>query len=116
MYATKNIVMIALMQVGVIVAGVLGAGTSWKWLTSFNPLPAPAGMVLLMNYGASALILPLVWAILVLRLRGRATISEDMKNLACFSGVLLLLALGIGMGYIILSPWFDVDWHMSQES
>ena len=115
MFSIKNVVTVALMQVGVIVAGVLGAGASWKWLKSFSVLPIPMPMAMLMNYGVAGLVIPLIWITLVLQVRHRSDISEDMKSVAFISGIILLIGLVIGIGYAVLSPWFTVDWHRPQE-
>jgi hypothetical protein len=106
MFTVRNTVLVALMQVGVIVAGVLAAGVSHKWWTTFGARVLPPVTIWLMNYGVITLILPLVWSILVLRLRQRPGVSEDVKNLAFFSGILLLIALCGLIGYAVLEPWF----------
>jgi hypothetical protein len=115
MFSIKNVVTVALMQVGVIVAGILGAGASWKWLKSFSVLPIPMPIAMLMNYGVAGLVIPLIWIMLVLQVRNRPDISEDMKSVAFISGIILLIGLVIGIGYTVLSPWFTVDWHRPQE-
>lgn len=108
MFSVRNAVLVAIMQVGVIVAGILAAGLVFKAWTSMNaPLPLPAAM--LVNYGVLGFAIPLTWSIVALFLRGRSEVSDDLKNLAFWLGVLVLLALGFFVVYADLSPWLTFD-------
>ena len=111
MFTVRNAVRVAIMQVGVIVAGVLGAGVSGKWWTAmFAPTPLPVSIATMMSYGPMALAIPLIWILAVLGLRNRANVSDDAKNAAFWSGVIILGMLSLVVGYAVLSPWFNVDW------
>jgi hypothetical protein len=110
MFSTKNAVVVALMQTGVIVGGVLAAGTSGKvWKTMFGPGTVPASLVQLMTLGPLALVIPLVWIVSVLVLRQRAEVSDDAKSLGFGAGVLILVALILSIGAVVLRPWLGVD-------
>ena len=111
MSTVRNIVLVALMQVGVIVGGVLGAGVSHKWWTSFG-IALPPSTLLLMNYGVIALVMPLIWGVCTLRLRQTPEVPEEIKALVFFSGILLLAFLCLIVGYAVLEPWLNVDWGM----
>ncbi len=116
MFTIRNAVLVALMQIGVIVAGVLAAAVDNKWWTSMGALALPPPTSILMNYGVAALAMPAVWIIIVLLLRGRPNVSDDVKAFAFFSGTILLLTLGVFVGYAVLTPWFHVEWGMAHEN
>jgi hypothetical protein len=110
MFHIKNAVLVAIMQTGVIVGGVLGAGTSYKVWKTFSGLDTvPSSISLLMNLGPLALVVPPVWIASVLVLRLRPEVSDDAKSLAFTTGIIILLALGLLMGGAIITPWFGVD-------
>lgn len=109
MFTIRNAVLIALMQIGVIVAGVLAAGVCNKWWASMGGGGLPLPMLILMNYGVIALAIPVVWIVLVLQLRNRSEASEDVKDFAFLSGIILLVAFCIFVGYAVLTPWLQVD-------
>jgi len=60
-FTTRNTVILALVQVGVIVLGVLAAGAAHKWYTTFN-MRLPSSTILVAEYGFLALVLPLAWS------------------------------------------------------
>jgi hypothetical protein len=113
MFTIRNAVLVALLQVGVIMAGVLGAGASRKcWAAFEDPLPVPHSILLMMNYGPVALLIPLVWVPTVLLLRERPGVTETARDWAFFSGIILIILLLLLIGDAILRPWFGVDWHL----
>lgn len=92
------------MQVGVIVAGVLGAGVCHRvWLSRDWPLPPL--VALLYNYGIAGLLIPMAWAIGAVALQIRAGVSEDVRVLMFWLGVLALIALVVFVAYADVSPW-----------
>ena len=112
MASIKNTVIVALMQVGVIVFGVLGAAITCKQFSSMGAIISVLP-VMLMHYGAFGFVLPLVWSATTLLLCRRPDISDDLKRLAFWSGVLLLLSLAVFMAYADVTPWLNVMWRMS---
>ena len=97
------------MQVGVIVAGVLASGFWHKFSTSSNmAMPFPASM--LFNYGIVGFAIPLVWIIFTLLLRGRSEVSDDIKSLAFWFGIFVLIGLAIFVLYADVSPCFRIMW------
>jgi hypothetical protein len=105
-FTRRNMAIVGLFQVGVIVAGVLAAGVTHKWFTTFNAR-LPSSTILLAEYGFLALVLPVVWiavALLALR-REDDPDSESVRWLAFLSGIVVLLLLLLGIVYAVVSPW-----------
>jgi hypothetical protein len=101
--------MVAVMQVGVIVAGVLAAGLCHKGFAS-QGLAVPGPATMLYGYGVLGLFIPLVWGAGALGLQIRSGVSEEVKTLIFWSGVLLLIALSVFVIYADVSPWLQVLW------
>ena len=113
MFTVQNAVRVALAQVGVIVFGVLGAATSRRCWTAFDGfIPVPDAITLAVHYGPLAMVVPLIWICLALTLRQRPGVSEDVKNLAFWAGLLLALGLAWGFGVADVGPWFGNDFNM----
>ncbi len=109
MFSIKNAVYVAIMQVGVIVVGVLAAGLSYKaWSDMGMALPTPIAM--LINHTLLFLAIPLVWITFALLVRSRPEASDNVKNLAFWSGALLLIALVVFVFHADVTPWFNIDW------
>ena len=80
MASIRNTVVVAIMQVGVIVAAVLAAGVCHRvWLSRDWPLPPL--VTLFYNYGIAGLLIPLTWAAAAAVLQTRAGVSEDVRVL-----------------------------------
>ena len=92
MVSIRNIVMVAIMQVAVIVAGVLAAGVCIRVFTS-NSIAIPFFASLLYRYGVAILVIPLAWVTGAVVLQLRPTVSDNVKILMFWAGILLLLAL-----------------------
>jgi hypothetical protein len=104
MGSIRNTVVVAIMQVGVIVAGVLAAGLCLRvWIS--RDWPSPPLVALLYNYGIVGLLIPLAWAAGAVALQTRAGVSEDVRVLMFWLGVLVLIALAAFVAYADLSPW-----------
>jgi len=109
MASIRNIVVVAIMQVGVIVAGVLAAGICHKFFTGDNlPIPAPA--LLLYAHGFIGFIIPLAWSIVTVILFLRPDVSDDVRTLMFWAGVLVLVVMAAFCLYADLSPWFRIGW------
>ena len=107
MASIKNIVIVALSQIGVIVFGVLGAGIFHKESSLMGVLmPAPVAM--LYRYGFAGLAIPLAWGAGAVVLQLRANVSDDIRNLMFALGVLLLVAGAIFCLYADISPWLNL--------
>jgi hypothetical protein len=108
MASIKNIVIVAISQVGVIVFGVLGAGICRKYGV-LVPLPT----VILYNCGVMGLSIPLTWSIGAVALQLRENVSDDIKTLMFGLGVLVLVALAIFCLYADISPWLNIMWNLN---
>jgi hypothetical protein len=102
-FTKRNTAILALVQGGVLVAGVLAACVDHKWYTVANVRP-PTPTALLAEYGFLALVLPLVWVTIALRVQQRNE-DADSKALVFGSGILLLLLLLLGIGYAVVLPF-----------
>jgi len=112
MFTVRNATLVAIMQVGVIVAGVLASGLWHKFATeSRMEMPFPASLIY--YYGAIGFAIPFIWIICVLALRSRDTIPDEIKSLSFWLGVLVLIALVILVIYANVSPCFRIMWNLS---
>jgi hypothetical protein len=111
MFTIYNATLVAVMQVGVIVAGVLASGLWHKFTTeSRMDMPFPASLIYL--YGTIGFAIPLVWITCALLLLSRDKTSDEIKRLGFLVGVLILVALVIFMAYANVSPCFRIMWHI----
>jgi hypothetical protein len=101
MVTVRNIVILAIMQVGVIVAGVLASGLCHRVFTT-NGWDLPILVAMLYNYGVVALLIPLTWVTGAVALQLRAAVSDRIKILMFWTGLLILIGLAV---FII---WMDV--------
>lgn len=99
------------MQVGVIFAGVAASGL-WHKAAATSGVIIPPATRLLYNYGVLGFILPLAWLTAALWLNVRVEVSDEVKNLAFWSGILILVTLVAFMLYANVSPCFRIMWHM----
>jgi hypothetical protein len=104
-FTLRNLVILALVQVGLIVFSVLGAGLAWKWVSSFQIPSSPRERTLdaYSEYGGLLLILPLVWIIIAVDAFRRPD-TEEHDQFRAFA-----MLLGIGMTLVLL--W--VSWTYS---
>lgn len=94
-FTIRNAVVIALAQVAIIVAGILGAGATGRILeTNPNALMPPALQVLV-SYGAFLLVVPLAWITIALLIRRNPRCGDAIKVLTFVSGPVLALTLAI---------------------
>jgi CDP-diglyceride synthetase len=89
MGTTKNFVLLAVMQVGVVVMGILAAGTTGKVLSSANAFPSE-WTTRFVDFGILLLVLPPLWIWAVMKLHQSPNCSDRRRRLAFLSGVLLL--------------------------
>ena len=94
MVTIRNTVVVAIMQVGVIVAGVLAAGICHRMSVSSNTT-MPFLALALYGYGIVGLLIPLAWVTGAVVLQLRANISDGVKVLMFWLGILLLISLAI---------------------
>lgn len=99
-FTTRNTLIVALVQVGVIVGGVLAAGACQKSYTGSGMTP-PAALAALADYGLVALVLPAAWVTIALVARRR---SEDpfVRMCAFGGGIVLTLLLALVFGQVVV--------------
>jgi hypothetical protein len=91
-FSTRNLVIVALVQIGVIVLGTLTAGACLKWYASFNLMSRPPLLTtLLADYGFLALALPVAWLAIALYLNQRNKNVPGYNMGMLVTGVLLLV-------------------------
>jgi uncharacterized membrane protein YdcZ (DUF606 family) len=109
-FTKRNMVIVALFQVGVIVAGVLAAGATHKWHTTFNAR-LPQATTVLAEYGFVALVLPVAWVTAALTLPRRSEDPGAAAVVAFASGIVVLLVLLVVVGHAAIRPWLRlVGW------
>ena len=106
-FTTKNTVIVALAQIGVIVAGILAAGACHKWHTQ-AALPPPSSVTAVADYGFLALVFPLAWLVTALQINRRHKESAIATIGVFLSGIMTLLCGLIGVWYAVISPWFRI--------
>jgi hypothetical protein len=104
MFTILNATRLALMQVGVLTIGVLGAGLRCKFfaMTGWQP---PFLTRLTVDYGFISFLLPLVW-ITVAVLVHRSEMSDATKDGVFLSGAGLVVMMVIFFLIIDFGPWF----------
>src|SRR5580658_277439 len=106
MASIRNTVIVAMMQVGVIIAGVLAAGICHKvWTNNGVAMPIPAS--LLYGHGLMGFLVPTIWGTGAIVIQLHTNISDEIKTLAFWLGVLFLIALAIFIIYADVTPWLN---------
>ena len=105
MFSVRNVVVVAMMQIGVIVAGVLGAGL-WHKFQVANGVHILTATAFLFDHGVFGFVVPVVWSAFILMLNGRQEISDAALFLAFWLGVMLLLGLTMFVIYADFFPFF----------
>ena len=105
-YTTRNLVILALVQIIVITLGVLAAGTSVKCMTQLNMVGSRGGgeLELICDFGWTALALPIIWVTLALWEFRRETEDDSRKVWFVLAGVLLLMLLIYGSWHYAIAP------------
>jgi hypothetical protein len=94
-FSKRNAVILALTQVVVIALGVLSAGCCHKWYATCSMRP-PTETTLWAEYGPLALLAPLAWVFIALRVQQRNDDTRGVLFLVYCAGV-----LGLFLGLFI---------------
>jgi hypothetical protein len=90
-FSSRNLVLLALAQIGILVAAVLGASAAHKWYTTVRtPFFEPWVSRILMGYGWLGLTLPVAWLALTLYVLRSERATDRAKVSAVLMGFLLL--------------------------
>lgn len=106
-FTQSSAVLVAISQVGVVVAGCLGAATAHRLTGGFGR-SMPLATILLLDYWMLFMAVPLIW-ISALRLRERAEVSNDAKVTTFWFGVFLLAAMALLGICAFLGPFLSAD-------
>jgi hypothetical protein len=111
MASIRNVVVVTIMQVAVIVVGVLAAGICHKVFSDHNvAMPSPAA--LLYWHGVIGLFIPVAWGMGTVVLHLRTNVSDGIKTLAFWLGVLILILITVFVLYADVTPWFQaMQWN-----
>lgn len=100
------------MQVGVIVAGVLASGLWHKAATAEGAM-IPFSTIFLFNYGVVGFAIPLIWCSGSAVLATNPRVSDGVRSLMFWFGILVLLAIVCFVLYAGVSPFFRIMWSLS---
>jgi low temperature requirement protein LtrA len=98
-----NIAIVGLLQIGTIVAGVLGAGAAYK-MWAITGLTQDRYVVFASEYGFLFLAVPMVWIVAAMVTQHRNE-EDDPEVLTFMSGVALLLLLIVAAITVAVTPW-----------
>jgi len=104
MFSISKAIKVALMQVGVIVAGILAASVGYH-AASGRVGFVPASTTFLVHFGFLLLALPLAWITAAVRIRNSEASSRRLRALAIGSGIALIIGLTLFSAYAAGKPW-----------
>jgi hypothetical protein len=108
MFTTRNAIRLALIQVGVIVAGILAAGVGYHSASGMGG-SMPASTLFLVHFGFLLLALPVAWITFAARLQKNGSASDRMKTLTFIVGLAMLVVLTLFSVYAAGEPWMGGD-------
>ena len=107
MFTVRNTVILAIMQVGVIVAGTLGAGICHKLSFLWHvPMPVPAAFCY--AYGVLGFVIPLTWGTIALLVERNTKLTDDLKDTVFASGIIILIVLVVFVIIADFIPWLGL--------
>ena len=109
-FTARNLVILALIQIGVVTLGVLtlgvlAAGAYVKWMTEFHLCGPLRELELICDFGWIALLVPIAWASIALWEFRRETDDDSRTVLVVYAGVLLLALLIYASRHYSVGPW-----------
>jgi hypothetical protein len=114
MFTVRNTCIVAIMQVGVIVAGSLAAGLCHKFcFLSHIAIPAPAA--LLYSYGVFGFVIPLTWGVIALLVERQPKLTDDFKDTVFVAGIVILILLIAFVLVADITPWLHGTWTLGKD-
>ena len=107
-FTIPNAIRLALMQVGVIVAGILAAGIGYHAVNEIGG-SMPVSTVFLVHFGLWLLALPLSWITVATRLQRNPESSDRSRTATFLCGILALVLLTLLAVYSAVAPWAQGD-------
>ena len=104
----KDTSLVGITQAAVIIGGVVLAVLSDKRFLNGGH-PAPQLLSVVADYGALALVCPLLWTVISLRLRSSAAPAKTKITMFYF-GLILAAVLALIICYILARSYFAIDW------
>lgn len=101
----KNIAILGLIQVGVVVVGVLGAGLLHKCSNEFGIQLTQPTKIAGSDYGFVAVIVPMIWITVAMAVQSRTDTEDSPEVLTFVSGVFVSLLLLLGAFIVAVLPW-----------
>jgi len=100
----KNSVIIALVQTGLLVAGILGVAASHKLATKLG-YPSRGDYLFFINYAWLLMPVPLIWITVTGWLLTQQRVRETWRTAAFMSGVVIAVLLTTGAAIEVCEPW-----------
>jgi hypothetical protein len=107
LFNIPNTVLLAIAQVGVIVASAAGAMVSRR--IAGNDAALPWLTILFAEGGVAMLLIPLVWTTSVLLVRRCPKVSDDLKTFAFITGIVLCVALALLGAIAFVRPFLVIQ-------
>jgi hypothetical protein len=108
MFSISKAIKLALMQAGVIVAGILAASVGYHAASGMGG-SMPASTAFLVHFGFLLLAFPAAWITFAARLQHNAAASDRKKTLTFVVGLALLVGLTLFSLYAAGEPWMGGD-------
>src|SRR5262245_9115282 len=103
-FTSRNLTLLALAQIVVLVAAILGASVAHKWHTTLRVAGEAWSTGLLMSYGWLGLAIPVAWLALTLWVLHHRRATDEVKVAAVLVGLLLLVIFLAAAWYGAASP------------
>lgn len=113
-FTTRNLVILALLQLGILVASVLGAGVAHKWYIELaniwgGIIPVPWPCRLLTEFGWLGLALPPAWLTVTIWLLVRPDTSARVRVGAVTAGAFLTILFLLLGWFGAARPWLELS-------
>ncbi len=98
----RPVIIFALIQLGVVFAGILGAGVAERLTRELTGMPPRPLTLFVLNHGIWLGFIPLVWTGVTLTVLHSRRTGAFVESLLVFGGVALAVGLGVLMCFAIV--------------